>query len=46
MVALYISAVSLVLLAHQYVNVFFPDPNLEPYGSGATTGIRFAIAFR
>ena len=44
MVALYVSTISLVLLSHQYINVWFPDVAREPYGSGASGTIRFAIA--
>lgn len=44
MVALYVSATSLILLIHQYINVLFPNsldyPQYDPY-SGS---IRFAIA--
>lgn len=44
MVALYVSATSLILLIHQYINVLFPSaldyPQADPY-SGS---IRFAIA--
>ncbi len=45
MVALYVSAISLVILFHQYINVWFPDVKLEPYGNSSTGGIRNAIAF-
>lgn len=45
MVALYVSVVSFVLLAHQYINVWFPDIQLEPYGSGASHALRFSMAF-
>lgn len=45
MVALYVSAISLILLTHQYINVWFPDLVLEPYGTGASGAIRFSIAF-
>jgi hypothetical protein len=45
MVALYVSATSLILLIHQYVSVWFPDPQLEPYGAPYSSAIRFSIAF-
>jgi hypothetical protein len=45
MVALYVSTISLILLAHQYITVWFPDLVLEPYGTGASGAIRFSIAF-
>lgn len=44
MAALYWSAVSLVLLVHQFINARFPDAVLEPYGTDATSAIRFAVA--
>jgi hypothetical protein len=45
MAGLYVSAITLVLLFHQYANVWFPDLSLEPYGSAETGAIRIAIAF-
>src|SRR3989344_3718481 len=44
MVTLYVSAVSLTILLHQYINVVFVDPALEPYGSFYSGPIRAAIA--
>lgn len=44
MAALYWSAVSFILLAHQFINAWFPDAVLEPYGTGAASSIRFAVA--
>jgi len=42
MVALYVSATSLILLTHQFINVLFPNP-LE-YGFSYSDTMRFAIA--
>ena len=45
MAALYISAISFIVLLHQYIQVLFPDIALEPYGGTFYSGaIRFAIA--
>ena len=43
MVALYVSATSLILLVHQYINYFFP--NTLDYGDTYSGTIRFSIAF-
>lgn len=42
MVALYVSATSLILLVHQYINYFFPSA--LDYGYGYSGTFRFAIA--
>lgn len=42
MVALYVSATSLILLVHQYINVFFP--NALDYAPSYSSSMRFAIA--
>ncbi|TAJ14921.1 hypothetical protein EPO56_01480 [Patescibacteria group bacterium] len=42
MVALYVSAVSLILLVHQYITYFFPSP--LDYGDAYSGTFRFAIA--
>lgn len=45
MVALYVFIVTFILLIHQYIQVWFPDVALEPYGSSFySETIRFAIA--
>ena len=43
MVTLYVSAVSLILLIHQYIDIFFPNQVLN-YGDPYSGAIRFAIA--
>lgn len=43
MVALYISATSLILLVHQYINIWFPS-ELERYGADFSSTIRIAIS--
>ncbi len=43
MVSLYVSAVSFILLIHQYINVWFPS-EFESYGDPYSGTIRFAIA--
>ena len=43
MVALYISAVSFILLSHQYIDIWFPN-ELIMYGDPYSDPIRFAIA--
>jgi hypothetical protein len=43
MVTLYVSAVSLILLAHQYIDIYFPN-QLLTYGDPYSGAIRFAIA--
>lgn len=42
MVALYVSAVSLIVLIHQYITYFFPSP--LDYGDAYSGAFRFAIA--
>lgn len=42
MAALYVSAISLILLVHQYINVYFP--NELAYYADYSSSIRFAIA--
>jgi hypothetical protein len=42
MVALYVSATSLILLVHQYINYFFPSA--LDYGGGFSSSFRFSIA--
>ena len=42
MVALYVSAISLILLVHQYINIFFP--NALDYAPSYSSSMRFAIA--
>ncbi|MES2014844.1 MAG: DUF5671 domain-containing protein [Patescibacteria group bacterium] len=42
MVALYVSATSLILLIHQFINVYFP--NALDYGASYSGAMRFAIA--
>lgn len=44
MAALYVSAVSLILLWHQYINVLFPDASEVYYYDPYSGSIRFAIA--
>lgn len=44
MVALYVASISFIMLIHQYINVIFVDPALEPYGGFYSGPIRFAIA--
>jgi hypothetical protein len=43
MVALYISAVSFILLSHQYIDIWFPNEMIM-YGDPYSGPIRFAIA--
>ncbi len=43
MVSLYVSATSLILLVHSYINVWFPN-QLENYGDPYSGTIRFALA--
>lgn len=43
MVALYISAVSFILLSHQYIDIWFPN-EMVMYGDPYSGPIRFAIA--
>lgn len=43
MVALYISAVSIILLFHQYIDIWLPD-SMRYYGDPYSGPIRFAIA--
>lgn len=43
MVALYVSAISFILLAHQYIEIWFPN-ELISYGDPYSDPIRFAIA--
>lgn len=44
MVTLYWSATSLILLIHEYIEVYFPDPSQYYYGDPYSGTIRFAIA--
>lgn len=43
MVTLYVSAVSLIILIHQYIEIYFPN-QLITYGDPYSGAIRFAIA--
>lgn len=45
MVALYVSTITFIILIHQYIQVWFPDVALEPYGATFySDAIRFSIA--
>lgn len=44
MAALYVSATSLILLVHKYIEVWFPDVTQDYYGDPYSGTIRFSIA--